>query len=130
MKVGLACKYKRSTAADLCYSQFGRCTEMTQRQLSDKEFEKVAEDIRKELTAGLAFLNERVAEGDKTLSHKLFNLEFGVVSPLYYRLHRHLIDWGTRIHHLQISDLKLTQYLDKEGKRYYDKLLTIPGDKS
>ena len=34
--------------------------EMTQRQLSDEELENVVEDIRKELTAGLAFLNERV----------------------------------------------------------------------
>ena len=104
--------------------------EMTERQLSDEEFEKILEDLRRELTAKLAFLNNRVIGSNYPLSGKLFGLEFYVVSPLYYRLQRHLIDWGTRSHHPHITDLKLTQYLDKEGKRYYDKLLTIPGDKS
>ena len=100
--------------------------EMTQRQLSDEEFEKILEDLRRELTAKLAFLNNRVIGSSCPLSHKLFELEFSVVSPLYYRLQRHLIDWGTRSHHPHITDLKLTQHLDKEGKRYYDKLLFIP----
>ena len=103
---------------------------MTQRQLSDEEFEKIVEDVRGELTAKLAFLNHRVIGSNCPLSNKLFWLEFYVLSPLYYRLQRHLIDWGTRSDHPHLTDLKLTQYLDKEGKRYYDKLLTIPGDKS
>ena len=104
--------------------------EMTQRQLSAEEFEKIVDEVRRELTAKLAFLDERVIRSNCPLSHKLFVLEFSVVSPLYYRLQRHLIDWGTRSEHPHITDLKLTQYLDKKGKRYYDKLLTIPGDKS
>ena len=100
--------------------------EMTQRQLSDEELEKIVEDVRGELTAKLAFLNH-IAIG----SHcPQFWLEFYVISPLYYRLQRHLIDWGTRSDHPHLADLKLTQYLDKEGKRYYDKLLTLPGDRS
>ena len=86
--------------------------EMTQRQLSDEELEKIVEDVRGELTAKLAFLNHRVIG-----SHNpLFELEFGVVSPLYCRLQRHLIDWGTRSRHPHLADLKLTQYLDKEEK--------------
>ena len=104
--------------------------EMTQRQLSDEEFEKILKDLRRELTAKLAFLNNRVIGSSCTLSSKLFGLEFYVVSPLYYRLQRHLVDWGTRSDHPHLTDLKLTQHLDKEGKRYYDKLLSIPGDKS
>ena len=95
---------------------------MTQRQLSDEEFEKIVEDLRRELTAKLAFLNNRVIGSNCPWSNKLFSLEFYVISPLYYRLQRHLIDWGTRSHHPHLADLKLTQYLDKEGKRYYDKL--------
>ena len=102
---------------------------MTQRRLSDEEFETIVEDLRRELTAKLAFLNHRVIGSNHSLSHKLWGLEFYVVSPLYYRLQRHLIDWGTRSDHPHLKDLKLTQYLDKEGKRYYDTLLTIPGDK-
>ena len=104
--------------------------EMTQRQLSDEELEKIVDEVRRELTAKLAFLNHRVIGSNCPLSEKLFGLEFYVVSPLYYRLQRHLIDWGTRSDHPHLTDLKLTQHLDKEGKRYYDKLLTIPGDKS
>ena len=95
---------------------------MTQRQLSAEKFEKIVDEVQRELTAKLAFLDERVIRSKCALSHKLFELEFSVVSPLYYRLQRHLIDWGTRSHHPHITDLKLTQYLDKEGKRYHDKL--------
>ena len=95
---------------------------MNHRQLSDEEFEKILEDLKRELTAKLAFLNNRVTGSSCTLSEKLFGLEFYVVSPLYYRLQRHLIDWGVWSEHPHLTDLKLTQYLDKEGKRYYGKL--------
>ena len=54
---------------------------MTSRALSDKEFEKILEDVRKELNAALAFFTERVA--DISLCRKGFNMEFGIVSPLY-----------------------------------------------
>ena len=101
---------------------------MTAEKCSEEDFKNIVEDIRNELTAKLAFLSERLDKED-SLSRKFFMLEFGVVSPLYYRLLRHLIDWGTRTHHPHLSELKLTQYLDGEGKRYYDKLMTIPGDK-
>ena len=101
---------------------------MTAEKCSEEDFKNIVEDIRNELTAKLAFLSERLDKED-SLSRKFFMLEFGVVSPLYYRLLRHLIDWGTRTHHPHLSELKLTQYLDREGKRYYDKLMTIPGDK-
>ena len=89
--------------------------EMTQRQLSDEELKKIVEDVRGELTAKLVFLNHRVIGSHSPL------FEFGVVSPLYDRLQRHLIDWGTRSDHPHLTDLKWTQYLDKEGKRYYNK---------
>ena len=99
------------------------CVEMSQsKKITDEDLEKIVEDVRKELTAKLAFLDERVIGSNCPLSHKLFDLEFGVVSPLYYRFLRHLIDWGTRTHHPHLDDLWVTKYLDKEGKRYYDKL--------
>ena len=89
---------------------------MTQRQLADEEFEKILEGLRREPTAKLAFLNNRVIGSNYPLSGKLFGLEFYVVSPLYYRLQRHLTDWGVRSEHPHLTDL------DKEGKRYFDKL--------
>ena len=85
---------------------------MTSCDLTCKKIDEIVDDIRKELNAALAFLLERVDEADGT--RKWFNLEFGVVSPLYYRLQRHLIDWGTRNHHPHLTELKLTQDLDKE----------------
>ena len=102
---------------------------MTTEKYSEEDFKKIVEEIRNELTAKLAFLSERLDKEEDSLSGKFLLLEFFVVSPLYYRLLRHLIDWGTRTHHPHLSELKLTQYLDREGKRYYDKLMTIPGDK-
>ena len=80
------------------------------RQLSEEEFDQIFEEIRKELTEKLAFLNERVK--DISLSWKLFNLEFFVVSPLYYTFQRHLIDWGIRSHHPRLDKLALTQHID------------------
>ena len=71
--------------------------------------------MRKKLNAALVFLSKRVIIGDCTLWYNLFNLEFGIVSPLYYRLQRHLIDWGTLSHHPQLNELKSTQVLDEEA---------------
>ena len=72
---------------------------MTQRQLSDEEFKKIVEDLQRELTAKLAFLNNSGVVGSNCLVYdKLFWLEFYVVSPLYYRFQRHLINWGTPSH--------------------------------
>ena len=82
---------------------------MNHKQLSNEEFETIVEDLRRDLTAKLAFLNHRVIGSKCPLSHKLWGLEFYIISPLYYRLQKHL---------------KRTQYLDKEGET----LLTIPGD--
>ena len=95
--------------------------EMNHRQLSDEEFEEIVKDVRRELTAKLAFLNDRVSKCP-LFYVRLLELEFNVISPLYYRLQRHLIDWGTRSDHPHLTNLKLTQYLDEEGKRYHDKL--------
>ena len=105
-----------------------RCTELSStRQLTDEEFDRILEEIRKELTNKLAFLNERVK--DISLSRKLFNLSLVFFSPSYYRFQRHLIDWGIRSEHPHLDDLALTKRIDKEGLRYYDSLCTIPGDK-
>ena len=113
--------YKRVTRFEVRHFHVDRCTVMS----SEQKLEEIVKDLRKELNAALVYLdwNERVPEGDRSLSGRWFNLEFGVVSPLYYRLQRHLIDWGTRNnHHPHLTDLKLTHYLDK--------VLDIPGDKN
>ena len=104
------------------------------KQLTEEDFEQIFQEIHKELTEKLASLNERVVvpyEQDReNLGRKFFNLQYLVVSPLYYIFQRHLIDWGTRSEHPHLNKLNLTKLCDKRGLRYYDKLLTIPGDKS
>ena len=90
-------------------------------RVSEEKLQKVIQNIQKELNNSLTSLANNV-DGKHPLEHKRFHLEFGVVSPLYYKLQRHLIDWGTRSHHPQFSELALTKYLDKTGKKYHDKL--------
>ena len=99
---------------------------MTQREISDEEFEKTFKDLQRELTAKLAFLNNRVVISKCTVSEKLVGLEFYVISTLYHRLQKHLTDLGFLSEHPPLADLKLILYLE----RHRDKLLTIPGDKS
>ena len=48
---------------------------------SEKKLEEIAEDLQKELNAGLVFLSEKVVEGDRSLCQRWFNLEFGVTLP-------------------------------------------------
>ena len=67
------------------------------RTLTEQEFEVILLVLREELEKRLKLLSEdRIRGTDRDLSTRIFNLEFGVVSPLYYRFQRHLIDWGTR----------------------------------
>ena len=74
--------------------------EMSKR-LTEEDFKQIFQEIHKELTEKLTSLNERVIVPNEqdNLGRKFFNLEILVVSPLYYKFQRHLIDWGTRSHH-------------------------------
>ena len=86
---------------------------MTQRQSSDDEFEKNVEDIRRELRTGLAFLNNRVIGSKLALPERVSGFESYVVSPLYCRLQKRLIDGGT----LERKDLKLIHYLERNKEK-------------
>ena len=88
-------------------------TVMTQRQISEEEFEKIVKDLQRELTAKLAFLDNRVVISKCTLSEKLVGLEFYVISPLYHRLQKHLNDLGFLNDPPPLADLKLIHYLER-----------------
>ena len=91
------------------------------RVLTEREFDEIVVVLREELERRLKILSEdKIVGSDRELSHRLFHLEFDVVSPLYYKLQRHLIDWGTRSHHQGLEDLKLTKFLDQRGCKYDD----------
>ena len=100
---------------------------MVSEEVSKRKFEEVSADLLKELETGLDQLRELVIKDEqrkeKSLSGKWFHLEFGVVSRLYYRLQRHLIDWGTRSHHPHLNDLSVTRVVDYQGYSYKDKLI-------
>ena len=90
-------------------------THRTERSLTEKEVGEIVEDLIKELTVASKYLEKGVLEGDRPLSNKIFNLELGVVSPLYYRLQRHLIDWGSRHRHHHSFGERLKLF---DGKKF------------
>ena len=68
--------------------------------LTEREFEEIVVVLREELERRLKILSEdKIVGSDRELSHRLFHLEFKVVSPLYYKFKNHLINWGTLTHH-------------------------------
>ena len=89
------------------------------RVLTEREFDEIVADLREELERRLKILSEDKIQAS-SVGHAKFHLEFDVVAPLYYRLQRHLIDWGTRTYHPGLSKLKLTELVDQRGYRYND----------
>ena len=72
--------------------------------MNDRDVVEIVQDLRRILNRPSDVLEE-IEEGERPLHVKLFDLELHVVSPLYYRLQRHLIDWGDPKHHPDLSDL-------------------------
>ena len=90
---------------------------MTHRVLEERDVEEIIEDLRQELNRASRFL-ERLEEGERPLHVKIFDFELHLVSPLYYRLQRHLIDWGDRTIYPHLSGLEITKRADREGKKF------------
>jgi len=93
------------------------------RVLNETDVKEIIEDLRKELNLCSERLERGEEEGERPLSQKIFDLEFRIVSPLYYRLQRHLIDWSTRSHHPHLLELEITKRLDREGKKFNDYIM-------
>ena len=90
--------------------------------MSEEEFEKTFKDLQRELTAKLAFLNNREVISKCTVSEKLVGLEFYVISSLYHRLQKHLTDLGFLSERPPLADLKLTLYLERHRDKSHDVL--------
>ena len=94
---------------------------MTQRRISEEEeFEKTFKDLQRELTAKLAFLDNREVISKCTVSETLVGLEFYVISTLYHRLQKHLTDLGFLSERLPLADLKLILYLECHRDKSHD----------
>ena len=89
------------------------------RVLTEQEFGEIVADLRERFERSLKILSEAEIQAS-VVGHARFHLEFDVVAPLYYRLQRHLIDWGTRTHHPGLPKLKLTELVDQRGYKYND----------
>jgi len=89
------------------------------RVLTEREFDEIVADLREQFERRLEILSGDEIQAS-VVGQARFHLEFDVVAPLYYRLQRHLIDWGTRTHHPGLSKLKLTELVDQRGYKYND----------
>jgi len=90
---------------------------MTHRILDERAVKEIIEDLRQELNRASGIL-ARLEEGERPLHVKILDLELRLVSPLYYRLQRHLIDWGDRSCYPHLSGLEVTKLADLEGKKF------------
>ena len=99
------------------HSRLARGAVMTHRILDERAVEKIIEDLRQELNRASKIL-ARLEEGERPLHVKIFDLELRLVSPLYYRLQRHLIDWCDRESYPHLSGLEITKRADLEGKKF------------
>jgi len=93
--VGVRRGYKRSPFDAVNHSRLTLGAVMAHRILDERAVQEIIEDLRQELNRASRIL-ARLEEGERSLHGKIFDLELHLVSPLYYRLQRHLIDWCDR----------------------------------
>ena len=91
---------------------------MTHRILDERDVQDILEDLRQQLNRASDVLDTIEKEGERPLHGRIIELELRLVSPLYYRLQRHLIDWCDREDHPHLSDLEITKRADREGKKF------------
>ena len=117
VKVDPRRRYKRSPLDAVNHSRLALDTVMTHRILDARDVKEIIEDLKQQLNLASEIL-ARLEEGEKPLHVKIFDLELRLVSPLYYRLQRHLIDWGDRSCYPHLSGLEITKRADREGKKF------------
>ena len=109
--------YKRSTLDEVNHSRLARGAVMTQliRVMNDRSVAEIVQDLRHHLNRASEVLEE-IEEGERPLHVKLFDLDLHVVSPLYCRLRRHLIDWGERRNHPELSYQERKKFNEADGE--------------
>jgi len=88
------------------------------RELKKEDLNDIEEDLDKWVCDFKEKLDKHKATQFRDEQHRRFNLEFGLVSGLYYRLQRHLIDWGIRSHHPDLDSV--ATYYDSIGAKFND----------
>ena len=115
--MGVRRGYKRSPFDAVNHSRLALGAGMTHRILDERALKEIIEDLRQKLNRASEIL-ARLEEGERPLHGKIFDLELRLVSPLYYRLQRHLIDWCDRESYPHLSGLEITKRADREGKKF------------
>ena len=110
--------YKRSPLDAANHSRLAVDAVMTCRILDERDVQEILEDLRQQLNRASDVLDRIEKEGERPLHARIIELELRLVSPLYYRLQRHLIDWGVRSCYPHLSDLQITKRADREGKKF------------
>lgn len=88
------------------------------RHLTTSEAQEVEEDLIKAIEKAQGYLERVKNRPSISLEQRFFQLEYSVVSPLYYRLEKHLLDWCTKEHEVQLS--KYGQYRIENNLKYND----------
>ena len=109
--------YKRSPLDAVNHSRLALDAVMTHRILDERDVKEIIEDLKQQLNLASEIL-ARLEEGEKPLHVKIFDLELRLVSPLYYRLQRHMIDWCDRESYPHLSGLDIAKLADREGKKF------------
>ena len=115
---GVSRGYKRSPFDAVNHSRLALGEVMTHRILDERAVKEIIEDLRQQLNRASGVLARIEEEGERPLHEKIFVLELELVSPLYYRLQRHLIDWCDRSCYPHLSGLEITKRADREGKKF------------
>ena len=89
---------------------------MTYRPMNDGDVKEIIEDLRQHLNRASDDLDLIEKEGKKASYVRLIDLELHVVGPLYFRLQRHLTDWGDPKHHPELSDLGRKKFNEADGE--------------
>ena len=86
--------------------------------MTTSEVQEVEEDLIKAIEKAQGYLERLKNRPSISLEQRFFQLEYSVVSPLYYRLEKHLLDWCTKEHEVQLS--KYGQYRIENNLKYND----------
>lgn len=92
-------------------------------KLTFDDLQEIQQDLRQCLLKALDKLDQ--AEKSDEVERKRFNIEFGVVEPLFYRLCAHLADWCCESLHPCLKEMQATRKMIAEKYRFNDNRFEI-----
>jgi len=90
-------------------------------KLEKDDLDEIEEDLKKWVCEFNEKLQLHKTKQFRDEQHRWFELEFSLVTGLYYRMQRHLIDWGNCSHHPHLDSVGA--YYDSLGVKFNDEPL-------